>query len=75
MSAKCTFVKAWIGACNAPTTEGSQCEHHSSLVCVSCGADATHECPETLGLVCGAPLCPNCKHVPDGYKSSHAKVK
>lgn len=40
----------------------------SSLVCCSCGVQATRQCSETFGLVCGADLCADCEHVlfPDG---------
>lgn len=60
---KCSFSKAWIGACNKQINDNNSCcEEHRCLKCCSCGEQATHECPETMGLVCGAPLCSNCEH-------------
>ena len=55
-------------------------EEHLHLKCSSCGNTATHMCEETMGLVCGAPLCDDCEHticengcnsgapLPKGYK-------
>lgn len=53
----CSFDLAWIGKCGKPN-----CEKHATLKCGSCGAPATHECDETMGLVCGVPLCADCEH-------------
>jgi hypothetical protein len=53
----CSFDLAWRGKCGEPN-----CEKHASLKCGSCGAPATHECDETMGLVCGVPLCADCEH-------------
>jgi hypothetical protein len=63
----CYFDKAWIGRCKKPGAPF--CDEHSNLKCVSCGAQATHECPETGGLVCGFPLCDGCEHTihPEGH--------
>ncbi|MFW6030045.1 MAG: hypothetical protein ACOCRO_07295 [Halanaerobiales bacterium] len=59
----CKFNKAWIGKCNKPTVPGSDfCEEHNNMKCSSCGQQATHECHETFGLVCGSPLCDKCEH-------------
>jgi hypothetical protein len=65
---KCKFVKAWIGKCNKEADDSGYCLEHKNLVCESCGAQATHTCAETMGLVCGAPLCDECEHeiAPDG---------
>ena len=84
---KCKYDLAWRGPCNEPTIDGSDyCEEHSKEVCCSCGAQATHQCSETMGLVCGAPLCDNCVHttcengcnsgapLPEGVKSHDTKA-
>lgn len=54
----CNFNEAWIGPCQNP----KPCEEHSHQVCSSCGQPATQSCAETMGLVCGAPLCNDCEH-------------
>jgi len=54
---KCEFGLAWIGKCGKPN-----CAEHADLKCASCGARATHQCAETMGLVCGADLCDDCEH-------------
>lgn len=59
---KCKFDKAWIGQCKNEADESGYCEEHKDVMCVSCGAKATRECPETGQFVCGAPLCDDCKH-------------
>lgn len=56
----CKFVVAWVGNC--PENGEPFCEKHSALKCCSCGEQATHNCEETMGLVCGCPLCDNCEH-------------
>lgn len=58
----CGFQKAWVGRCGKPVHENGMCEEHSKIKCVSCGAQATHECSETGQFVCGAPLCDDCEH-------------
>lgn len=59
----CNYDKAWIGKCkNEPVSGSMYCEEHTGLICVCCGSPATHECSETMGLVCGAQLCDNCEH-------------
>ena len=56
MTDKCQFDIAWQGKCGKPTIEGSKyCKEHDGLKCKNCGNQATHECSETFGLVCGAP--------------------
>jgi len=59
---KCIFIKAFIGKCNEHAVHGEYCKEHSELKCCVCGLKAARDCPETLGLVCGAPLCDNCDH-------------
>jgi hypothetical protein len=61
-SVTCRFDKAWVGKCGKEADESGFCEEHKGIKCVSCGAQATRECPETIGLVCGAPLCDDCEH-------------
>ena len=57
----CNFNLAWVGDCKE-SPEKIFCEKHENIKCCSCGKQATHECAETMGLVCGAPLCNNCEH-------------
>lgn len=59
---KCIFDLAWIGKCSKPADETGICEEHKKEICCSCGQQATHQCAETFGLVCGAPLCSDCEH-------------
>lgn len=69
----CIFSKAWIGKCNAETVEGTDfCTAHLPEKCCQCDEQATHDCAETFGLVCGYPLCSKeeckIKHHPQHYK-------
>jgi transcriptional regulator NrdR family protein len=59
---QCKFVKAWIGQCKKEANVNGFCKEHIGMKCVSCGAQATHECEETGQVVCGAPLCDDCEH-------------
>jgi len=59
---KCNFYKAWIGKCRNKADESGYCEEHKGLKCCSCGDQATHDCEETMQLVCGCLLCANCEH-------------
>jgi hypothetical protein len=60
--ATCKWFVAWIGRCKSLPVEGSDfCEKHRQA-CVSCGAEADHDCEETMQFVCGLPLCANCEH-------------
>lgn len=80
----CGYGLAWIGPCKKTAEPGERCTEHAGLVCASCGEPATHQCEETMGLVCGANLCDNCEHticengcnsgapLPSGYKD-HCK--
>lgn len=65
----CRFIKAWIGKCVGMARKSGYCKEHEGLKCVSCGQQATHECNETGGLVCGSPLCDDCTHNvhPEGH--------
>ena len=58
MAEICGFDKAWIGPCKNPVP----CAEHSDKKCVSCGATAIGECPETGQFVCGELLCGDCEH-------------
>lgn len=58
----CSYVEAWKGPCGVPAPDGAYCSLHAQKKCVSCGQQASHECPATMQLVCGAPLCPACTH-------------
>jgi len=75
---QCIFDKAWIGRCkNSALPAKGVCEEHDRP-CASCGAPATHSCDSTFGLVCGAPLCPDCEHELDeqgtnGWVSKHCR--
>ena len=68
---KCMFDIALVGQCSNSATHRGYCEVHVKEKCIICGEQATHECPETLGLVCGSPLCDNfecrVKHHPKYY--------
>ena len=59
----CKFDKAWVGPCGKET-DNDYCTEHAGKKCVSCGEQATHECPTASSLVCGAPLCDKCFHEP-----------
>lgn len=58
---KCKFAKAWVGKCGKET-DHEFCDEHENLKCVSCGKQATHECPVGSSVMCGDPLCDTCKH-------------
>ena len=62
MNNQCLFNEAWVGRCKNEIVENGYCKKHKDLYCVSCGEKATHSCSETMGLVCGVPLCDNCEH-------------
>lgn len=69
---KCIFNRAWIGKCGKPAigddnpftqdiNESDYCDDHRDKKC-RCGAQATHECSNTIGpMVCGMPLCDDCR--------------
>jgi hypothetical protein len=59
---KCNFNKAWVGPCGNELGANEFCEEHHEVKCASCKGKATRECSETMGLVCGAPLCNDCEH-------------
>lgn len=55
----CTYHEAWRGECGDPTVQAEppRCDDHAGKTCRVCGDPASHGCPATFGLVCGAPLC------------------
>lgn len=60
---QCKFEKAWVGQCKNDAVKGADyCNEHLGKTCVSCGAQATHECCETGQFVCGCDLCDDCTH-------------
>ncbi len=68
---ECKFYVAWVSQCKHVADESGYCEEHKQIVCKSCGKKATHSCSETMGLVCGSPLCNECEHTlcENGYNS------
>lgn len=59
---KCNYDRPWQGPCPVVVDDPlARCKDHDK-VCVSCGADATHDCSMASSMVCGAPLCDNCTH-------------
>ena len=57
---QCKWDIAWVGQCpNEATEDTDYCKGHTRLC--YCGEIATHECGETFALVCGEPLCDDCK--------------
>jgi hypothetical protein len=73
---KCCFDLAWIGKCGQETLDGKElCPRHEKEKCAACGAQATHQCDETMGLVCGAPLCRDCEHEIDRRGTNGGVVK
>ncbi len=59
---QCKFILAWAGRCKKESNESGYCAEHEKEICCSCGKKATRQCAETMGLVCGAPLCDECEH-------------
>jgi hypothetical protein len=54
----CVFDIGWVGRCKDTTVDGTDyCAKHTLMKCVVCSRQATHDCPEALQFVCGAPLC------------------
>lgn len=66
----CTYILAWIGPCGKLGKDG-RCKEHASTKCIACKCPATHQCPETLSLVCGAPLCDDCTHTFGSWPNRH----
>ena len=61
----CPWIRAWIGPCGKQGHGGNAlCKDHHGKRCVGCGALATQGCGHTGQFVCGAPICPNCRHLP-----------
>ncbi len=60
---RCKFIIAWVGHCEHLQVPGSVvCAEHIDKKCWACKEQATEECPETLGLVCGMPHCEKHPH-------------
>lgn len=59
-------------ACKAEATVGEKCDAHV-IGCACCAGRATHECHACLQFVCGAPLCDDCEHEPEGYSYKHRR--
>jgi len=59
---ECKYFLAWRGTCGKKTDKDSddRCTKHFESECRSCGERAVKECSETMGLVCGEPLCEDC---------------
>jgi hypothetical protein len=76
LNGKCKFNRAWIGGCGTACV-GDYCQKHATAKCCSCKAQATHDCPESGALVCGAPLCDNCTsiHTPGKLGHRHGSKK
>lgn len=54
----CKFNEAWIGICKEENVNQTDyCEKHLNIKCDICGNQATHNCAETMQLVCGVNLC------------------
>jgi hypothetical protein len=75
----CTYLIGHGVPCGQPTTAAHYCEHHSTRLCVSCRAPATHNCPHLKTNICGHALCDECHHVelPNGANGqfyNHAKI-
>lgn len=58
---KCNFNLAWIGKCGKPVHKNGVCEEHSETKCRVCKRQATRQCSIASSLVCGMPLCSQCK--------------
>jgi hypothetical protein len=59
----CKWNKPWQGRCtNYATHEDGMCDEHTGKFCSSCGRPATHGCDNAGSLVCGSPLCDDCRH-------------
>lgn len=59
----CNFMDGWAGQCKNENVPGENyCSKHFNLKCCVCDKQATHSCAETMGFVCGAPLCDDCEH-------------
>ena len=54
---RCKFDVAWVGYCGTNDNNTDICNEHKKEKCVSCGGQATHQCPMASSMVCGAPLC------------------
>ena len=59
---ECIRKMGWVGKCEKEATVGDFCDDHSKEMCNTCGIKiATCECVMASSLVCGNPLCNDCK--------------
>lgn len=54
---KCKYKAARTGRCSNYATENGYCKEHAALMCISCGAKATHDCCATDRPVCDSAIC------------------
>lgn len=58
---KCMFNVAWGTCREEPVKDSLYCRKHSKEKCWVCGKQAIRECPDAGVVVCGIPLCEECK--------------
>jgi len=59
---KCTRKLGWEGGCRKEAVEGdTMCEEHKDEKCSKCSKRAVNNCGYCGFLVCGQPLCEDCK--------------
>src|ERR1043165_714954 len=58
---KCIFDNAWSGKCGRLALSSGLCENHLNLKCSSCNSQTIKQCTNESSLVCGRPLCNNCR--------------
>lgn len=63
---RCTYVTYWGGQCTSLGAVDGLCARHRGKTCEGCGSTAVVDCRQTVGLVCGAPLCAECEHLLGG---------
>jgi len=56
---QCKFHLAWRGWCKG--NGHPYCEAHRGELCRVCGKQAALQCDHAVSLVCGLPLCDDCK--------------
>lgn len=62
MGDRCKRKMSWCGQCSKEAVEGeSYCKEHLNEECRVCGKQVTCECSSASSLVCGSPLCDDCK--------------
>ena len=59
---ECIRKMGYAGKCKEEATVGNFCNEHSKEMCRTCKTNiATCECVMASSLVCGMPLCDNCR--------------